>query len=111
MDVYSASQGDEIARLKHLKFSHEQEVRIITFNHVHRGCLNPDGSAATAEQQKGIHTFDPDRKGFYLKCNLHTLMESIYVSPLASPSFGDLIKRLVRRYPIQVPVRLAGVQF
>jgi len=81
------------AFLKHKDFSVEEEVRIMTNNFLHSGCLNPDGSQATKP-----YPVDPNRKGFYVKCRLTELVEAVIVGPNVQPHFHTLIKKLIVRY-------------
>jgi hypothetical protein len=88
--------------LKEKSFVWEQEVRIVTFNTLHNGCLNSDGSPFDGQQSK-VDNLE-NRKGFFVKCRLTELIQSVIVGPNAQPHFFTLIKRLADRYQLNVPV-------
>lgn len=94
------------AFLKEKSFEWEQEIRVMTLNCLHSGCLNPDGSPVTEAQ---IAHSDPNRKGIYVKCHLRELVQAVIVGPHAAPHFLTLIKRLVSRYRLFVDVEKSQV--
>lgn len=98
------SRGNDLAFAPFIKdnaFSAENEVRIVTLNSFHSGCLYPDGSQAGCP---GSQIFCPDIKGFYIKCDLKRLIRSIIVGPNTETNFRELVKRLVGRYRLMVDV-------
>jgi hypothetical protein len=80
----------------------QQEVRIVTFNTLHNGCLNSDGSAFDGQQSK-VDSL-ASRKGLFVKCHLTELIQSVIVGPNTQPHFFTLIKRLADRYQLNVSV-------
>lgn len=105
MTAYDANNVNRVAFIKEKKdFESEQEVRIITMNCLHSGCLAPDGNPVSDYQLTGPALFDPNRKGFYVKCRLQELIQAVIVGPNAQPHFITLIKRLVNRYRLFVEV-------
>lgn len=101
MTAYDANNLNRVAFVKDKNFELEQEVRVLTMNSLHSGCMNPDGSPF---QLGGLGLFDPSRKGFYVKCWLQELIQAVIVGPNAQPHFFTLIKRLVSRYGLIVEV-------
>lgn len=101
MTAYDANNLNRVAFVKDKNFESEQEVRVLTMNSLHSGCLNPDGSPY---QLGGPGLFDPSRNGFYVKCRLRELIQTVIVGPNAQPHFFTLIKRLVSRYRLFVEV-------
>jgi hypothetical protein len=99
-----ASDAGHRAFLKHHTFETENEVRLTTLNAITPGCLNPDGSPISAEQTSGKGVTQPGRKGIYVRCSLPILIERIIVSPFAQLPFQSLVRRLVARYRLSVPV-------
>jgi hypothetical protein len=55
-------------------------------------------------QKKGPGRFDPSRLGLYIKVDLDKLIESIYVAPGSPGWFVDLLKRMMKRYALNVPI-------
>jgi len=105
MTAHDANNVNRVAFIKEKKdFVSEQEVRIITMNCLHSGCLTPDGNPVSDYQLTGPGLFDPNRKGFYVKCRLQELIQAVIVGPNAQPHFITLIKRLVNRYRLFVEV-------
>lgn len=92
-------EGKAFLKIKSVEW--EREVRVVTMNILHSGCLNPDGSHVDDAQ---VAHSDPNRKGFYLKCRLPELVQTVIVGPQAAPHFFTLVKRLVSRYRLFVDV-------
>lgn len=80
------------------KFADENEARVITLNHFHRGTLLPDGS-----QPVGTG-FGHEIQGLYIKCSLQELIQGIVVGPNTDWNFLMLIKRLVARFGLTINV-------
>ena len=89
----------EIAFLKDNAFLGENELRIITPNMAHPGCLDMDGGKMSLS--RGM---DPNILGLNLKADLKRLIKSVIIGPNQSPYFRMLIKRLVARYDLTVGV-------
>lgn len=103
------ARGNDIARVAFIKdkaFAEESEVRVLTLNTLHHGCLYPDGSQAGLP---GSAIFCPSIKGFHIKCDLKGLMRSIIVGPNSPPYFRMLIKRIVSRYGLTIGVEYSQV--
>ena len=100
MDAYDANNLLRVSFIKDKSYASEQEVRIVTLNSLHSGCLNANGHAV-AERQP---VFDPNGKGFYVKCRLQELIQAVIVGPNVQPHFFTLVKRLVNRYRLFVEV-------
>lgn len=79
----------------------ENEVRVVTLNNFHLGCLNPDGSQAGLP---GSAVFCPEIKGLYIKCDLKGLIRSVIVGPNSHANFRMLVKRIVARYGLTIEV-------
>jgi len=94
----------EPSYLKDRKYRFEQEVRAITLNHVHGEAIHLDGTPGITFRDGSGH-YDPERKGFYLKCDLRELIEAVYVSPFATPEFSRAIQREARFYGLTAPLR------
>lgn len=92
------------AFLKEKSFAGEQEIRIMTLNCLHCGCLNPDGSPVTTAQFAMAGPVDQSRKGFYVKCGLSELIEGVIIGPQAPIHFHTLIKRLIDRHGLAIDV-------
>lgn len=90
-----------VAFIKDKAYETESEVRILTPNYLHAGCIYPDGSQAGLS---GSATFSPHIKGFYIKCDLKELIRGVIVGPNSHPYFRMLMKRVVARYGLAVDV-------
>ena len=99
-DPYDAHNLLRVAFIKERRYESEQEVRVVTLNSLHSGCLNPDGHPI----DDGQPVFDPMSNGLYVKCRLQELIQAVIVGPNAQPHFLRLIKRLVSRYRLFVEV-------
>lgn len=89
------------ALIKDRAYAKENEVRIITINTLHSGCLHPDGTQAGVP---GSPVFLPNTKGFYIKCNLQELMQGVVVGPNTGSDFHMLMKRIIGRYGLTINV-------
>jgi len=74
------------------QFGWEQEVRIVTTNGLHSGCLNPDGSPVLN------YKFDPYCEGYHIKCNLRELVQTIIIGPNADSDRFNSIKELIGKH-------------
>ena len=104
-ESYKMNPRDEnnllrVAFLKDKAYAAEQEVRVVTLNSLHSGCLNLDGTPFSYTQV----VFDPNAAGLYIKCALQSLITKIVVGPNARLYFFTLVKRLVGRYRLFIPV-------
>jgi hypothetical protein len=105
MEEGDAARIDSTAFLKEIgRHAHEQEVRILTPNVLHAGCLSPDGSPPTNDQLSR-NPFDPDRKGLYVRCQLQTLIHTVIVGPRADPNLFECTKQLVNEYGLPADVQ------
>jgi hypothetical protein len=109
IDAQRANDAAHRAFLKHKKYDFEKEVRIVTLNSMHLGCLNPDGKPVTDFQLTGPGLFDPDGKGFYLRCSLPSLVQSIVLNPRSPLHMHNLIARLLSRYQVHVPLLRSSI--
>ncbi|HEY5909217.1 MAG TPA: DUF2971 domain-containing protein [Verrucomicrobiae bacterium] len=89
-----------VAFLKDKAYAAEQEIRVVTLNSLHSGCLNLDGTPWS----QGQKVFDPNAAGLYMKCSLQNLITRVVVGPNARPYFLTLVRRLVGRYRLFIPV-------
>lgn len=105
MTVYDGSQAVKRAFLKRAKkFEDECELRVCAINDITMSRSNPNGSKMSEIQKKGPGRFDPFRLGLYIKVDLDKLIESIYVAPGSPGWFLDLLKRMTKRYGLNVPI-------
>lgn len=104
MSTYDGGQAGKRALLKRQKFKYENELRVITLNDVTMDCMNPDGSEMSDQQKKGPGRFDPSRHGLYVKVQSDRLIEAVFVAPSSPAWFLDLVKRILARYDLKVPV-------
>jgi len=100
VNSYDAHNLLRLAFVKDKSYVSEQEVRVVTLNSLHSGCLNPNGHPVGDRQP----VFDPNGKGFYVKCRLQELIQAVIIGPNAQPHFFTLVKRLVSRYRLFVEV-------
>lgn len=96
MSKYEASQGHERAFVKDVsKFSHEQELRIITLNTKTPYCVKATGEPYTAFEVQGKNMNNFDQPGLYTRIQFNQLVSKIVVSPKADEWFFLLIKRII----------------
>jgi hypothetical protein len=91
------NRGHDMLRaglIKDKTFVAENEVRIITLNTFHPGCLYPDGTPFNPQGP----FFLPRIKGFYIKCRLQELVQRVIVGPNTTSNFHMLMKRIIGRY-------------
>lgn len=74
---------------KHVSFSHEREIR----------ALVADFPSAAFPHEFGV----------WRRVNLHSLIERVYVAPQSPQWFEDLVRAVVKRYGLQVPVRRSSL--
>lgn len=104
ISTYEGNQGNKRALFKRSEFKYENELRVSTLNVVNVNCLNSDGSEISKRQQNGLDSYDPHRPGLYVKVELDRLIESIFVAPNSRAWLLGLVKRVVTRYGLTVPV-------
>ena len=91
MDFRDANHVNRVALIKDKSFEHEQEVRVLTTNSIHSGCLNPSGDII----------FNPNRSGLYIKCALQNLLQAVVVGPNAQ---SDLIEQLITKHRLSFEI-------
>lgn len=113
MSVYEAYQAIERAFLKDkAKFSHEQEIRLVTHNFKTIHCVSPEGKPYTSDQVAGANMNNFENPGLYVGVNLDQLITEVIVCPSAQDSFAELVARIIELSGISAPVfrsRLQGV--
>ncbi|MEO8496287.1 MAG: DUF2971 domain-containing protein [Planctomycetota bacterium] len=75
-------------------FEHEKEVRVVFRN------TEPSRS----QRKKG-----KSNRGFYVKCNMSTLIECVYIAPTVYPWFEPIISDVLDKYGIDVEVIQSGL--
>lgn len=100
MNSHDANNLLRVGFIKDKSYMSEQEVRVVTLNSLHSGCLNPNGHPVVEHQA----VFDPNGKGFYVKCQLQELIQAVIVGPNAQPDFFMQVKQLVNKYRLLVEV-------
>lgn len=75
---------------KRKSFEHEHEFRAV---------LNVND-----QQAKTAFPIKPKENGLWIKCDLRSLIENVYVAPNVSRWFFDLVKQIVARYRFEFPV-------
>jgi hypothetical protein len=78
---------------KRKSFAHEQEVRAVASLHT------PDDIGGKEIRAQS------DEFGFYPEIDLEKLIEAVHVHPLAEKWFVELVRRVVERFGISLPVR------
>jgi len=105
MTAYEAHQAHERAFLKDKKrFSHEQEIRIVTVNVKTTGCVSMEGKPYTAEQVAGKDMNNFENPGLYVGVHLDGLLTEVLVSPNAQDWFEKLVRRIVELSKLAAPV-------
>ena len=96
-----------VAFIKDKAYESENEVRIVTLNSLHSGCLRPDGRQADCRESP---VFFPEMKGFYIKCHLQGLIRSVILGPNMRPDFRMTMKRIVARYGLTIDVEYSQLR-
>lgn len=110
MSTYEASQAWERALLKDDKYSHEQEVRIITFNFKHQGCISMEGRPYTLEQcsDKNMNNFE--NLGLYIGINFEKLVDTVILAPKVTDWLENLIRRIFELSKFNIPVKRSKIE-
>ncbi len=96
MSAYEANQGHERGFVKDAsRFSHEQEIRIITLNTKTRYCVKPTGEPYSEVEVQGKNMNNFDQPGLYIGIQFDQLISKIVVSPEADEWFFFLLKRIM----------------
>ncbi len=77
--------------LKRKSFEHERELRAI----IHK---------FPTKDNKIDYTQEPFNDGAYIRVNLNTLIEKIFVSPTAPKWFNDLVNSIIKKYNLKKEV-------
>ena len=83
---------------KRRSFEHEQELRAVW------SALHMVGEAGPAVASGYEYRSAPE-ESVWKDVDLRVLVENIFVSPAAKPWFSELLKKVLRRYHLDVPVR------
>ena len=109
-DFKSYVCADDITEKAFIKdqrqYKDENEVRILTPNYFHSGCLTPDGIQSGWPQSGQYH---PQIKGFFIRCNLTEMIKSVIVGPNNHSNFRMLMKRIVARYSLNIDVEQSQI--
>lgn len=105
MSTYEANQASERAFLKDKqRFSHEQEVRIVTMNLKTTTCASMEGKPYTPEEVAGKNMNNFKNPGLYVGVVLDQLFTEIVVCPGAEDWFANLVKRIIELKGLNVNV-------
>lgn len=105
LSSYEAHQAIERAFLKDKeRFSHEQEIRIVTMNIKTTSCVSMEGRKYTAEEISGKNMNNFENPGLYVGVRLDGLITEVVVSPNAQDWFEKLVRRIVERSNLPAPV-------
>lgn len=105
MSRYEANQAHERAFLKDKqRFSHEQELRIVTMNFKTTNCASMEGKPYTPEQvaDKNMNNFE--NPGLYVGVRLQQLFTEVVICPDAEDWFIYLVKRIIELSNIDITV-------
>ncbi len=83
---------------KRKSFEHERELRAV-WSALHRAAEAGPAVASGYEYQPA------PEKNVWKQVDLVALTENIFVSPTAKPWFAELVKKVLRTYNLEVPVR------
>jgi hypothetical protein len=96
MSSYEANQAIERAFLKDKeRFSHEQEIRIVTMSIKTTSCVSMEGKKYTAEEVSGKNMNNFENPGLYVGVRLDRLITEVVVSPNTQDWFEKLVRRIV----------------
>ena len=105
MGSYEAHQAIERAFLKDKKrFSHEQEIRIVTLNTKTTSCVSMEGKKYTLEEVSGTNMNNFENPGLYIGVRLDRLITEVVVPPTAQDWFEKLVRCIVERSNLPAPV-------
>lgn len=105
MSSYEAHQAIERAFLKDReRFSHEQEIRIVTMSIKTTSCASMEGEKYTAEEVSGKNMNNFENPGINVCVRLDRLITEVVVSPNAQEWFEKLVRRIVDLSKLPVPV-------
>jgi hypothetical protein len=109
MSTYEASQVWERALLKSNKYSHEQEIRIMTFSMKHQGCVSMEGRPYTVEQCSGKNMNNFENPGLYIRINFQQLIDKVILAQNAPLWFEHLIRRIFELSKFNIPVERSKI--
>jgi hypothetical protein len=105
MSSYEAHQAIERAFLKdEERFSHEQELRIVTMSTKTTSCISMEGRRYTLEEVSGKNMNNFENPGLYVCIRLDRLITEVVVAPNAQDWFEKLVRCIVERSNIPAPV-------
>lgn len=79
---------------KRLPFEHEKEVRLVC-----------DTETLKSRPREGEY-----RTGFYVRCDLNELIETLYIAPTESPWFEPIVVVLLEKYGINANVKQSDLK-
>lgn len=105
MSSYEAHQAHERAFLKDKeRFSHEQEIRIVTMNIKTTSCVSMEGQKYTAAEVSGKNMNNFENPGLYVGARLDRLITEVVVPPNAQEWLEKLVRRIVELSKLPAPV-------
>lgn len=105
MSRYEANQAHERAFLKDKqRFSHEQEVRLVTMNFKTPNCASMEGKPYTLEEVSGKNMNNFENPGLYVGVVLAHLFSEVVVCPGTEDWFVNLVKRIIELSKLNVKV-------
>ena len=79
--------------IKRMPFEHEKETRIVWYN----------------KNEASESVPDENIEGFYVKCNLSTLINQVFVAPTKKPWLKPLVEDILHKYGIKAQVIQSGL--
>lgn len=111
MNSYEAHQAIERAFLKDKeRFSHEQEIRVVTLSAKTTSCVSMEGKKYTLEEVSGNNMNNFENPGLYIGVRLDRLITEVVVSPNAQDWFEKLVRCIVERSNLSAPVSRSFVE-
>jgi hypothetical protein len=108
MSFYEAHQGHERAFLKHNRFAHEHELRIVTLNTKTTGCVSMEGKPYTEDEVAGKKMNNFENPALYVGVHLKGLLTEVVISRSAQVWFEKLVRRIVELSQLPVQVTRSG---
>jgi hypothetical protein len=111
MTLYEANQAHERAFLKDInKFSHEQEIRLVTMNLKTPYCVNMNGEPLTEQEYTGKNMNNFDCPGLYIGVNFRSLVDSIVLAPGSPKWIENLIKRIFELSKLDIIIERSQIE-
>lgn len=112
MDHYEAHQAHNRAFIKDAaKYSHENELRIVTMNFKHPNCVKPDGQNYSYAECSGVNMNNFENPGLNIRINTKDLVDTIILAPNSPKELEQTVREDFELNGVKIPIARSKLEF